>query len=184
MKSLDGIRGRDMARLRMAAAARQGGLLDMAIVAVAHDAMLRASEIPSVTWQDVSYLPDGGAQLAIPGDDGTHIRQRPLSPETVVILAELLHAEENPAPTQQLCRLTTSQITRRIRALCRAAGMAGEYAASSPRIGQAQDLAEADWTVEAITDYGRWKTLDSAWHYVQRSRHYHRLRALQPARDA
>ena len=182
MKTLHGIRSRDMPRLGVAAAARQGGQLDMAIVALARDAMLRASEIPSVTWHDVSYLPDGGAQLAVPGDDGTHVHRRPVSTETVMILAELLQPDEDPDPTDKVFGLTTSQITRRIRALCQAAGMKGEYAASSPRIGQAEDLAEAGWTVEAITDYGRWKTLDSAWHYVQRSRHYHRLRALQPAR--
>lgn len=180
MKSLDGIRGRDMPRLGVTAAARQGGHLEMAMVAVAHDAMLRASEIPSVTWQDVSYLPDGSAQLAVPGEDGTNVHRRPVSAEAMLILAELLLPDEDPAPTDQLFRLTTSQITRRIRALCQATGMNGEYAASSPRIGQALDLAEAGWTVEAITDYGRWKTLDSAWNYVQRSRHYHRLRALQP----
>ena len=174
MKTVTGIRGRDMPRLQTAAATRRGGELDLAMVAVARDAMLRPSEIPRVTWQDVSYRSDGSAQLAVPGDD---VHRRPLSPETARALAQLLPPDA--APTDRVFRLTTSQINRRVRALCRAAGMVGEYAASSPRIGQAEDSAEAGWTVEDIAAYGRWKTLDAAWSYVQRSRHYLRLRSLR-----
>ena len=44
-----------------AAASRRGGSLDMAMVAVARDGMLRASEIPRVLWRDVGYRPDGSA---------------------------------------------------------------------------------------------------------------------------
>ena len=181
MKNLSGIRARDMPGLAQVAATRQGGPLDMALVAVARDGMLRASEIPWVTWRDVSYLSDGDPVLTVPGGDSAVVHRRPLSPETVQTLAALLPPDEDPAPTERLFRLTTSQITRRIQALCRAAGMTGEYAASSPRIGQAEDLAELGWTVEALAVYGRWKGLDAAWHYVQRSRHYHRLRSLQPS---
>ena len=68
MKNLNGIRARDMPRLSQAAASRRGGHLDMAMVAVARDAMLRVREIPRVTWQDVSYLPDGSAVLTVSGD--------------------------------------------------------------------------------------------------------------------
>ena len=174
MKKLAGIRDRDMPHLVVVAASRPGGNLDMAMVAVARDGMLRASEIPRVLWRDVGYLPDGSAVLAVPHaekeSDRTGIHRRPLSPETVRILAALLPMGEDPSPTDRVFRLTRSQINRRIGALCRAAGLPGEYASSSPRIGQAEDLAEAGWTVESITAYGRWKTLDAAWHYVQRSR--------------
>ena len=181
MKKVNGLRARDMSRLAQAAASKRGGVLDMAMVAVARDGMFRASEIPQVAWGDIRYLPDGNAVLAVPGEDGT-TESRPLSPETVRTVAELLPTDDDPAPTDKLFPITASQINRRIRAICRAAGMAGEYAASSPRIGQAEDLAEAGWTVEAITAYGRWQGLGAAWHYVQRSRHYHRLRSLQPSR--
>ena len=170
MKNLAGIRDRDMPHLVVAAASRRGGSLDMAMVVVARDGMLRASEIPRVLWRDVGYLPDGSAVLAVPAEDRTGIHRRPLSPETVRTLAALPPMDEDPSPTDRVFRLTTSQINRRIGALCRAAGLPGEYASSSPRIGQAEDLAEAGWTVESITAHGRWKTLDAAWHYVQRSR--------------
>ena len=50
-----------MPHLVVAAASRRGGSLDMAMVAVARDGMLRASEIPRVLWRDVGYRPDGSA---------------------------------------------------------------------------------------------------------------------------
>ena len=178
MKTLTGIRGRDMPRLEATAVTRRGGNLDLAMVAVARDAMLRSGEIPLVTWEDVSYLPGGSAQLRVPGEDVAGL-WRPLSSETVRALALLLPSDEDPSSYDRVFRLTTSQINRRVQALCLASGMSGEYAASSPRIGQAEDLAEAGWTVEDLTAYGRWKTLDAAWSYVQRSRHYGRLRSLQ-----
>ena len=71
-----------------------------------------------------------------------------------------------------------SQITRRIAALCQAAGLDGDYGASSPRVGQAQDYAEAGWTVEQLAGFVRWQSLDAAWGYIRRSRGYQRLRSL------
>lgn len=173
-----------MPRLEAAARTRRGGSLDLAMVAMSRDAMLRSSEIPRVTWGDIHYLPDGRAYLEVQGEDVTDVCRRPLSPETMRALARLLPSDEDPAPQDRVFPLTTSQINRRVRSLCQGADMPGEYAASSPRIGQAEDLAEAGWTVEEITAYGRWKGLDAAWSYVQRSRHYGRLRSLQTSRVA
>ena len=131
MKKVNGLRARDMSRLAQAAASKRGGVLDMAMVAVARDGMLRASEIPQVAWGDIRYLPDGNAVLAVPGEDGT-TESRPLSPETVRTVAELLPTDDDPAPTDKLFPITASQINRRIRAICRAAGLPA-WPGSTPR---------------------------------------------------
>ena len=57
--------------------------------------------------------------------------------------------------------------------------MPGEYAASSPRVGKAIDLADSGMSVEDLRPYGRWRSLDSAWAYVQRSPSYAKVRRLR-----
>ena len=79
----------------------------------------------------------------------------------------------------QIFSLTCSQINRRVGSLCEAAGMPGEYAASSPRVGKAIDLADSGMSVEDLRAYGRWRSLDSAWAYVQRSPSYAKVRRLR-----
>ena len=53
------------------------------------------------------------------------------------------------------------------------------YAASSPRVGKAIDLADSGMSVEDLRAYGRWRSLDSAWAYVQRSPSYAKVRRLR-----
>jgi hypothetical protein len=83
-------------------------------------------------------------------------------------------------PSGPLFPLTCSQINRRVSALCEAAGMPGAYAASSPRVGKALDLAETGMTVEDLRTYERWRSLDSAWAYILRSQGYKKMRRLSP----
>ena len=175
MRQLDGIRRRDLQRLAEAAALRRGGGRDLALISLAHDAMLRPREIPNVRWNHLNFLPDGSAALAVSMLDGTW-GSRPVSRETTQLLAHLL--EDGVPPEAPVFPLRTSQINRRVSALCRMAGMTGQFGASSPRIGRASDLADDGMTVEALSDFGRWKGLESAWGFVQRSRSYERLHTL------
>ena len=175
MKSLTGIRARDLPRLSEAAAHRRDGGRDLTLIAVAHDVMLRPQEMPNVRWSHLAFLPDGSAALTVPMPDGTW-GSRPLTESTTRLLADLLDGHE--APDGQPFPLTTSQINRRISALCAAAGLDGVYGASSPRVGMAEDLADSGITVEALKDYGRWRGLEAAWGFVQRSRSYERLYAF------
>ena len=57
--------------------------------------------------------------------------------------------------------------------------MDGEYAANAPRIGKAMDLADSGMTVEDLRAYGRGRSLDSAWAYIQRSPSYRGLQRLR-----
>ena len=68
-----------MPHLVVVAASRRGGSLDMAMVAVARDGMLRASEIPRVLWRDVGYRPDGSAVHKAAGRCQGHRKEPALS---------------------------------------------------------------------------------------------------------
>ena len=176
MKHICGIRARDLDRLAAAAAGRRGGAQDLALVSLARDAMLRPTEIPTVTWEHLVFLDDGTANLTLQGPGGTCVT-RPVSGPTVRLLGTLLTDES--IPSGPLFPLTCSQINRRVAAFCEAAGLAGGYAASSPRVGKALDLADSGITVEDLRAYGRWRSLDSAWTYITRSRGYRNLRRAE-----
>ena len=178
MKHMAGIRARDLPRLVEAASTRRGGNLDLAMVCVARDGMLRSGEISIVVWGDLQCRADGTALLTIPGDAGAH-EHRPLEASTMGFLAELLPESSDPKPHDRIFPLSAGQANRRIGALCRAAGLHGEFGASSPRVGQAEDLAEAGWNVEELSVHGRWRSLEAAWGYVRRSRGYKRIRAMR-----
>ena len=121
--------------------ARVRARLDVALVAVMRDAMLRPSEASIITWGDIERDPDGS---------GTVYLQRPrdpvgqdlyLGPPTMRALDSIcpLH----PDPRDFVFQLSPCQITRRIRAAAQAAGLRGRFSGDSPRLGMAQDLATA-----------------------------------------
>ena len=178
MKRVTGIRARDMTSLAAAAANRRGGTQDLTLICLARDAMLRPREIPAMSWEDLVVLADGTAEVILTGLDGIAVT-RPVSAYTARLLGRLLPDDGDGTPGGQLFPLTGSQINRRVAALCEAAGMPGEYAASSPRIGKAMDLADGGMTVEDLRAYGRWRSLDSAWTYIQRSPSYGGLQRLR-----
>lgn len=177
MKHLDGIRSRDMEGVVPTAELRRGGVRDLALIGLARDGMLRPREIPVVAWDHIQFLRDGTAELAVPLPDGTW-GMRPVAQSTSRWLAALL--EDGAPPDLPMFPLTTSQINRRVSALCAAAGLVWHYGASSPRIGMAQDLADAGTTVEELRAYGRWRGLEAPWEYVRRSRSYQRLHSGLP----
>ena len=150
---------------------------DLALIGLARDGMLRPREIPVVAWDHIQFLRDGTAELAVPLPDGTW-GMRPVAQSTSRWLAALL--EDGAPPDLPMFPLTTSQINRRVSALCAAAGLVWHYGASSPRIGMAQDLADAGTTVEELRAYGRWRGLEAPWEYVRRSRSYQRLHSGLP----
>jgi hypothetical protein len=177
MKCVTGIRAQDLGRLTAAAAGRRRGAQDLALIHLARDVMLRPQEIPALTWDRMVFLDDGTAYLTLPGPGGRCVK-RPVSGYTVRLLAALLPDDGIPEGGQ-IFSLTCSQINRRVGSLCEAAGMPGEYAASSPRVGKAIDLADSGMSVEDLRAYGRWRSLDSAWAYVQRSPSYAKVRRLR-----
>ena len=173
MRRLTGIRQRDLFSLEEAARCLRTGDRDLAMVGVARDCMLRPQEIVEVVWEDLTFSPEGRASLLIRGGWGEDPVSRPVNQATVQILKRLLG--EEVGPLERIFPITGSQVNRRVAALCGEARLSGHFGATSPRIGMAEDLADADWTVEALREYGRWLTLDAAWGFVQRSRTYRRI---------
>ena len=147
-------------RLESAQHARNRGLKDIALCSIMWDAMLRRAEAAGLTWLDVRRAPDGSGRLTVrysKTDQRGEGKVLWISPDSMTSL-ELVASLRPQKPTDPLFDLSPPQITRRIAAVCEAAGLGAGYSGHSPRVGAAQALAAANISLAAIMEHGRWQS--------------------------
>lgn len=152
-------------RRESAEAARVRGAVDIAIVSVMRDALLRRREAADLRWTDVEFHADGSSRVTI--------RRSKTSNEPVVLYvgfratAALNGIRPNrPAPEARVFGVRRGKtISSRIAAMCRAAGLGEGFSGHSPRVGMTQDLAAHGAGLVAIMNAGRWKSARMPAHY-------------------
>ena len=143
--------------------------VDIAIVRTMRDALLRRSEAAAIVWQDVETWPDGTGRLLIrrsktdPAGEGRIVF---LTRETMGALEALRRPE--CTPWHSVFGLSASQLYRRIKAACRAAGLGEGFSGHSCRVGMAQDLARAGAELPALMVAGRWANPKMPARYAER----------------
>ena len=138
--------------------AEQRGLVDIAIVSVMRDALLRRSEAAALTWRDVELQPDGSGRLFIQRsktDQMAEGRVLYLSPQTMADL-NAIRGLRDVGPESRVFGLSAGTIGKRITKACEAAGLVGDYRGHSPRVGMAQDLAAHGAELPSLMEAGRW----------------------------
>ena len=119
-------------RMERAATARRRGTLDVAMIAHMRDARLRVGEPAELFWRDLEQLPDGTGLVRV-GDAS----QRVVSSHTMGLLSSLrMDAEDDDS----VLKLRPNQISQRIGAAARQAGLGDGYSGDSPRLGMIRDL--------------------------------------------
>lgn len=143
-------------RLESPEAARRRAAVDCALVRVMRDGMLRRSEAAAITWADIERMEDGSGRLQLrrsktdqEGEGATLYLGR----RTLEALEAIRQDADAAAP---VFGLSASQIARRIKAACEAAGLEGRYSGHSARIGMARDLAATGCELPALMTAGRW----------------------------
>ena len=79
-----------------------------------------------------------------------------LGPNAVTALQTI--RPENPGADIRVFALSERQISRRISAAASAAGIRGDFAGHSPRVGMAIDLAASGCELPALMTAGRWES--------------------------
>ena len=129
--------------------------MDVALLSVLRDGLLRRSEAAALTWGDVELRDNGSALL--------QVRQSKTDPEGVVLYIGREAAEALRAirPVVQLLDLnvpvfglSARQIGRRVKA----AGLGEGFTGHSGRVGMAQDLVRNGVELPALMSAGRWKS--------------------------
>ena len=146
-------------RTETAAAARRRGLADIALCGVMRDALLRREEAAALTWADIAWEDDGSGRLTIrrsKTDPEAGGAVQYLGPPTMQDLAAIKPPDAQP--DDSVFGISGSQVSRRIAAAARAAGLGDGFSGHSPRVGMAQDLAAAGTALPELMQAGRWST--------------------------
>ena len=149
-------------------AARWRGAVDIAIVSVMRDALLRRGEAANMRWADVKFRRDGSSRVII---------RRSKTSNTPAVLYVGVRATaalkcirpKKPAPRARVFGVRRGRtISVRIAAVCREAGLGEGFSGHSPRVGMTQDLTARGAGLVAIMNAGRlWKSERMPAHYAR-----------------
>ena len=147
--------------------ARCRGNLDIALISLMRDAMLRVSEAAALTWSDIVSEADDTGRLLIrrsktdsEGEGAVGF----LSAQTMAALRLIRGARVS---TDRVFGLRPNQISRRIKQAAQAAGLGDGFSGHSPRVGIARDLARAGIELPSLMNAGRWRTPAMPAHYTR-----------------
>ena len=117
--------------------AQDRGRMDLAMIGLMRDGMLRVREASDLTWGALESLPDGTGRLRTGG--GEDVTVRVLSADTMRLLNVIRH---DAGDSERIIGLMPNQITLRIGAVAEHAGLGPGYSGESPRLGMLKDLDE------------------------------------------
>ena len=145
--------------LETAATAEARGLVDIALISLMRDGMLRRSEAASLTWGDLIKESDGTGRLTVARSKTDQ------EGEGVVLFVSAPTMESfraiRPAAASardSLFGLSDDQIARRVTSAATAAGLGEGFTGHSARVGMAQDLARIGTELPALMTAGRWQS--------------------------
>ena len=140
------------------------GAVDVAIIGLLRDGMLRCGEGAKARWEHLERQSDGGGALLIPRSkndqqgEGAVVRVSPERMDALDYMQDIrrvLQSERSKRP--EIFTLSSTNLYIHVREACEWAGLVGRYGSHSCRIGMAQDLASAGFTVLQVMAAGRWK---------------------------
>ena len=147
-------------RMESESTAERRGLVDIALVSVMRDALLRRSEATDLVWSDVERMADGTGRLTVRRSKTDQVSEGKVLYLSATSMADLeaIRPGDSIRADMKVFGLSSSQIGRRIARSCEVAGFAGAYSGHSPRVGMAQDLAANGAELPALMEAGRWES--------------------------
>ena len=135
--------------------ARLRGQVDIALIAVMRDALLRLAGAREMPYGDITEDEDGSGILKIHDD---RWQDAYLSAYTMKALSAIRRGRSDDDLVFDMARKT---IQDRIRKAAKYAGLGSRgYNSESPRLGMAEDLINAGFGLPAIVAAGRWNSPD------------------------
>ena len=143
--------------------------VDVALALALRDGGLRVSEAAALTWKDVVRWADGSGRLTILRSKTDQEGKGAVVAVTPACLRALdAIRPENPGDGDRVFRLSIRQMTNRIKAACRAAGLEGDvFSGHSGRVGLARMMSGAGAPTETTMRQGRWKSAEMVRRYTR-----------------
>ena len=133
--------------------------VDLALLEVMRDGLLRNSEASALRWGDLEFHTDGSGRLHVlrsKTDQTAEGAVLYLGPAAVDALLAIRPNEAVIDPGASVFGLSSRQISRRIKAATKVAGLGEGFSGHSPRVGMAQDLSAAGAELPELMTAGRW----------------------------
>ena len=133
--------------------------VDLALLQVMRDGLLRRSEASSLQWGDVEFHADGSGRLHVVRSKTDQTAEGAvlyLGPAAVEALLAIRPQEAVIDPDASVFGLSAGQISRRIKTATQVAGLGDGFSAHSARVGMAQDLSAAGAELPELMTAGRW----------------------------
>ena len=150
--------------------ARRRGLVDIALIGLMRDCLLRRSEAAEVRWSHIGSDADGTGRLFLGVSKTDQEGEGALLFISSQTMNDLFAIRPEGADDQLIFGLHPRSIGRRIAAAARAAGEVGVFSGHSARVGMARDLARAGEELPALMTAGRWKGPEMVARYIARER--------------
>lgn len=147
--------------------ARYRGNLDIALIRLMRDAMLRVSEAAVLTWQDLGIEADGTGRLLIRRSKTDAEGKGAVAFVSAETMGTLRLIRNGAGETDRVFGLRPNQIARRIKQAAQAAGLGNGFSGHSPRVGMARDLARAGIELPRLMNAGRWRSPAMPAHYTR-----------------
>ena len=147
------------------------GRVDLALLSVLRDGLLRRSEAHSLKWADVDFRNNRTALLQLRRSktdqegEGVVIY---IGKQAADTLKAIRPAEEQFDLQAPVFGLSPQQIGRRVTAAAKAAGLGEGFTGHSGRVGMAQDLASTGTELPALMTAGRWTSSKMPARYTER----------------
>ena len=144
------------------------GARDIALVRVTFDAMLRRETVVALRWRHITHAEDGvSGVLLVPygkTDQEGEGQHRHLSPGTMAALDAI--RPTSPDPDGRPFTYTWERsVGERIKRIASLAGLGDDFSGHSPRVGMAQTLVAAGFSVAMVAQAGGWTDQDMVLRY-------------------
>ena len=154
-------------RMETAEFARRRGLLDIAMISLMRDALLRVGEAAELTWGDLEDETDGTGRLTVHRSKTDREARGAVLFVSAQTMAAMNAVRNGAGPQERIFDLSVVQMTTRIKAAAKAAGLGEGYSGHSARVGMARDLVRAGTELTALMNAGRWQSHDMPAHYTR-----------------
>ena len=133
----------------------------MAIVSVASDSGLRRSEMAALTWKDIEIQADGSGRILVTKSKTDQIGEGAsiaITAQAVSDLDRMADLRGSRNPDDSVFGIEHRQISRRIAAAAKAAGLGEGFSGHSGRVGLAIKMTRNQAPVSAVCRQGRWSS--------------------------
>ena len=145
-------------RLETPQQAEYRGRLDIAMISLMRDGLLRVSEAAALRWEDIVEEEDGTGRLLIRRSKTDKEGEGAVAFISAPTMQRLSSIRNGAEEEDRIFSLGPRQVSMRIKQAASAAGLGEGFSGHSPRVGMARDLARVGTELPRLMTAGRWRS--------------------------